>query len=223
MKQLTLLFTCIFLLTCTQVIAQSEKMDQHDSSRWAKSIAAFEKEDLSKPPRQNGILFVGSSSIRMWSLDKSFPNMIATNRGFGGSQLADSVQYFDKLIMPHKPKMIVLYAGDNDINAGKSPERVFADFAEFVAIMSRHLPDTKLSYVAIKPSLKRWHLFPPMRRANALIESYCKQHPQLDYVDVVKPMLNSDGKPRPELFAKDGLHMNAAGYKIWTEILKQKL
>ena len=205
------------------VWAQSEPQDAHDSSKWTKAIAAFEKQDEESAPPENGILFVGSSSIRMWDVKASFPDLPVINRGFGGSQLADSVHFIDRIVLKHKPKVVVMYAGDNDLNAGKSAERVFADFAEFVAILKKKLPEARLCYVAVKPSIKRWKLIDRIHETNGLVQGYCDMHPSLEYIDIVKPMLGEDGKPRPELFAKDGLHLNVTGYKLWNKTLRPAL
>ncbi|MDA7870740.1 SGNH/GDSL hydrolase family protein [bacterium] len=219
-----LFFALILSLTMVHsAVAQSEPQDSHDSSRWLAAIAKFEAADKEKMPPKNAILFVGSSSIRLWNLSKSFPNLITINRGFGGSQLADSVQFIDRIILNYDPQSIVMYAGDNDIKAGKSPQRVFADFAEFVAIVRKKLPAAKIHYVAIKPSISRWQLVTQMRKTNGLIESYCNSDELLFFVDIDKPMLGTDQKPRPELFAKDGLHLNVAGYVLWNKVLKESL
>jgi lysophospholipase L1-like esterase len=116
-----------------------------------------------------------------------------------------------------------MYAGDNDINAGKSPQRVFADFAEFVAIVRKKLPTAKIHYVAIKPSISRWKLVTPIRETNGLIKSYCDSDEQLFFVDIDQPMMGGDKKPRAELFAKDGLHLNVTGYILWNEVLTESL
>ncbi|MEQ1903047.1 MAG: GDSL-type esterase/lipase family protein, partial [Pirellulaceae bacterium] len=176
------------LLTCLSTIdtasAQSEPQDFHDSSRWKAEIAAFEQADQDQIPPENSILFVGSSSIRLWDLKRSFPSMVAINRGFGGSQLADSVQFIDRIVLKYKPLACVLYAGDNDLAAGKSPERVFADFAEFGAILQRHLPGTTLHYISIKPSPSRWKMVDRVRRTNELIRTYCELNDTLFFVDI---------------------------------------
>jgi len=117
----------------------------------------------------------------------------------------------------------VFYAGDNDIAAGKSPERVLADFKEFVTTVRADLPRTKILFLSIKPSIRRWSLVEKMRRANDLIRDYSKQARRVEYVDVAKPMLGADGKPRPELFQRDGLHLNARGYQLWASIVKPLL
>src|SRR5262249_48818382 len=177
--------------------------DKKDFARWEKAIAAFEQQDREKPPPKNAILFAGSSSIRLWNLPKYFPGTDVINRGFGGSHLADSVHFAPRIILKHQPRMVVLYAGDNDVAAGKAPERVLADFQALVKPAHAELPKTKTASLPIKPSIRRWNLADKMGKANALIEAYCKQDPRLAYVDVVKPMLGKDGKPRPELFVKD--------------------
>ena len=62
-----------------------------------------------------------------------------------------------------------------------------------------------------------------MSLANALIEGICAADPGLTYVDVASPMLGKDGEPRGDVFRLDGLHMNAAGYAIWTSVIKPVL
>lgn len=188
-------------------------------ARWEKAISAFEKQDEKSPPPQGAILFVGSSSIRLWDLKESFPHHTTINRGFGGSEIADSVHFADRLILKHRPSTVVFYAGDNDIAKGKSPEQVAKDFASFVKVLHEELPQTKIVYIAIKPSIKRWNLSDTMQKANQLIQAQCKKSDQLVFVDVFPPMLGEDGKPRPELFIKDGLHLNKQGYQVWTKLI----
>jgi lysophospholipase L1-like esterase len=201
-------------------IAAAAEPSPCDPERWKGEIAAFERQDQSAPPRQGGIVFVGSSSIRLWDLPKSYPKLPVVNRGFGGSELCDSVHFFDVLVTRHLPRVIVLYAGDNDIAAGKTAEQVYADFQAFVAKMKRALPEARLVYIAIKPSIQRWNLAPAMREANTLIAADCAADFRLAFVDVWKPMLGADGKPRPELFRDDGLHLNDEGYRLWTDLLR---
>lgn len=193
--------------------------DRQPFARWEPAIAAFERQDQDKPPPQHAILFVGSSSIRRWNLAKNFPDLEVINRGFGGSELADSVHFVDRLVLKHKPRIVVLYAGDNDIAAGKTADRVFADFKDFYQAVHSALPKTKILFLSIKPSLLRWKRVDVIRQANALIENYCQKHDGLVYIDVFKPMLGADGKPRPDLLAKDGLHPNDECYRLWASLL----
>lgn len=194
-----------------------------DKNRWEDAIAKMLDGDRESPPPQAGIVFVGSSSIRMWKLGQSFPEMPVINRGFGGSQVADSVYFADRIILPYQPQIVVVYAGDNDIAAGKSPAHVFADYQRLVKVIHANLPETQIVFIAIKPSLARWKLCEQMAKANALIEDFNRNSEQLTFVDIAAPMLGEDGKPRKALFREDGLHLSEAGYKLWTKLLRPHL
>lgn len=188
--------------------------------KWTATIDKFTQADAINPPPQNGIVFVGSSSIVKWnSLKADFSDLPVINRGFGGSELFDSVFYADRIVIPYRPRMVVLYAGDNDLKAGKSPEKVFADFQAFVAKVHAALPQARIVYIAIKPSPSRWSIKDKVVAANALIAAECKRDPRLAFADVYTPMLNEKGEPRPELFVKDMLHLNEAGYAVWKPIV----
>ncbi|HUR60561.1 MAG TPA: SGNH/GDSL hydrolase family protein [Opitutaceae bacterium] len=192
--------------------------------KWTAAIDKFTQQDATQPPPRNGVVFVGSSSIVKWtSLEKDFPGVKVINRGFGGSELGDSVFYADRIVTPYAPRAVVVYAGDNDLSAGKTPEQVFADFKAFVAKVHAKLPDTRIVYIAIKPSPSRWKIKDKGEKANALIAAECAKNPKLRFVDVWKPMLDAKGEPRPELFVADMLHMNPAGYAIWTPLVAKEL
>ncbi len=191
------------------------------AARWESDIAKFEAADKKRLPTPGGVLFIGSSSIRMWkTLAEDFPGTPVMNRGFGGSEVSDSLHFADRIVLPYKPRAILIYAGDNDIGHGKSAETVLADFQRFVAKVHAKLPETRIGFIAIKPSLKRWNLAGEMKRANALVEAYCAKDKRLAYHDIWTPMLGKDGKPRPELFLKDGLHMTREGYQVWTKVIR---
>ena len=189
------------------------------AARWEATIAKFEAQDKQSPPPKNGVLFVGSSSIRLWDLDKWFPNANAINRGFGGSEVSDSLHFVDRIVLPHKPRVIVMYAGDNDIAKGVAPGDVAKNFADFVRAVHQELPKAKIVYVAVKPSLKRWSLIDKVRDTNKQIAEQCKRNALLEFVDIDTPMIGDDGKPRPELFAKDGLHLSDKGYAMWSQLV----
>jgi lysophospholipase L1-like esterase len=194
-----------------------------DPGRWEKAIAAFERADHGKSPPKQAVLFVGSSSIRLWDLARSFPDTVMLNRGFGGSQLADAAHFVPRIVVPYEPRLVVLYSGDNDLAAGKTPDQVLADFRAFERAVHAGLPKTPILVLSIKPSLRRWALWERMQRANALIEACCRQDPRLRYLDVATPMLGQDGQPRPELFREDGLHLNDKGYALWASLLRPYL
>lgn len=191
---------------------------------WAEAMQRFERSDADAAPNDGGIVFVGSSSIRLWDLEASFGEDSATplrgplvNRGFGGSQIADSVREIDLLVLKHQPRQVVLYAGDNDIAAGKSAETVAADFDRFVAAIHAESPTTPIAFIAIKPSIKRRVLADIMDDANERVRVRCEADPRLAYVDIWSPMLGAEGEPRPELFVEDGLHLSKTGYKLWAD------
>ena len=186
---------------------------------WDPSIRAFEKYDAENPHPEKSILFIGSSSVRMWKLKNSFPGLPTMNRGFGGSELSDSLQYFARIVLPYRPKAILLYAGDNDIGNGENAEQVIADYKAFAAKVRSQLPKTHFAFLPIKPSLKRWSLWPEMKKANEAIQKLATADSKLHYIDTVTPMLSEGGTPKKEFFIADGLHMTVDGYKAWTAIV----
>ena len=193
---------------------------QTNPRKWESSIKAFETADKKKKPQTGSVLFIGSSSIRGWkTMNIDFPDHIVINRGFGGSEIEDSIYFADRIIHPYKPKHILLYAGDNDIARGNSAETVFSDFNKFILTVHKKLPKAKISFIAIKPSLSRWKLAKKMVKANGIIKDFCNTDNRLQFIDIWTPMLGNDGKPKPELFAKDGLHLNSKGYALWTKIV----
>jgi lysophospholipase L1-like esterase len=190
---------------------------------WQSDIDKFAAADMESSRDSVGVVFVGSSSIRMWDLEKSFPEKGYLNRGFGGSAICDSTHYFDELIAKHEPRLVVFYAGDNDIAGGKSPQQVQKDFQAFATQFREKLPEAELVYISIKPSIARWKLAEKMREANSIIESLCDKYGPFTFVDVWPVMLNEKGEPRKDIFLEDGLHMNDKGYELWAELLKEHL
>lgn len=184
---------------------------------WKFQIAEFEKADRVNPPKQGVILFTGSSTIRFWhTLENDMKPLEVINRGFGGSQIAHVSEYASSIVLPYRPRAVVLYAGDNDLSWpwSKPPEQVFADFKQFVGIIHAKLPETWIYYISIKPSPLRWGNWEKLKRTNALIVTYCETQQRVQYIDVDASMLDAQGKPRAELFRWDGLHMNSEGYAI---------
>ncbi len=214
---LSILLTSFCLFSQDYLAAEKP---EHDYARWEKTISQFEKQDQKQGIETEGILFAGSSSIRLWDLEKYFPDQPTINRGFGGSEIVDSTHFADRIILKHKPKLIFLYAGDNDLSRKKTAETVAADFQKFVAKVHKTLPETRIVFIAIKPSLSRWKLADTIVKANQLISEQCAKDCLLDYADVWQPMLGADGKPRPELFKSDGLHLNHEGYLVWQKAVQ---
>lgn len=190
------------------------------ASKWEAEIRKFEDADRQAPPPKGAVLFIGSSSIRMWKdVATDFPDTKVINRGFGGSEIADSTAFVDRIVAPYQPRLVVLYAGDNDLNSGKTPQQVFAAYQAFVHRVRAKLPKVKIAFISIKPSLARLKLMEQMRATNDLIRGYATKQKNLVFIDVFTPMLNAEGQPRPELFIQDGLHMTREGYDIWRRVI----
>jgi lysophospholipase L1-like esterase len=189
-----------------------------DPTRFEHEIAIFEAWDHQNSFPERANLFVGSSSIRFWHTANAFPGKPVINRGFGGSEISDVIYYYDQVIKPYAPAKIFLYAGDNDIADGKSPEQVFEDYVELAAKVRADFPDTELIFLSIKPSDARWKKWPKMAQANQLIREFTASDPKLGYVDVASLLLGDDGRPK-DVYVMDGLHLNDEGYRLWNQAL----
>lgn len=187
---------------------------------WRVEIDALTATDAEQPPPEGAVLFVGSSSIRLWaSLADDFPGVATIQRGFGGSHLADSTFFFDRIVLPYRPRVVVLYAGDNDLAAGRTAEAVLGDFLAFHARLRAELPDTRLVFLSIKESPARVHLRAEARRANHLIAGACWRDPHCRFADVAATLLSPDGTFLTGLFEADGLHINRDGYAAWAAVI----
>ena len=224
LKTFTAFHSVWLVVASLTFLAHETLLAAEPENRFEGEIRAFEQADATNPPPQHAIVFVGSSGIRLWkTLAEDFPNHRVINRGFGGSHIADSTYFADRILIPYHPKMIVLRAGLNDIHAGKSPEQVEADFKAFVAKVRGSLPDTRIVFLSINPSPARWANIERERRANELIRAYIAMQSNMEYVDISTPMLGADGLPRGELYIADRLHPSGEGYKLWTSIIAPHL
>ncbi len=189
------------------------------ASRWQASFDQFAAADREKLPAAGGVLFVGSSSIRLWDgLADDFRALpVVINRGFGGSRLSDCSDNLSHLVLPYQPRQIIVYAGDNDLAEGATPAEVLASFERFVSGVQRELPQTRIAFLSIKPSPLRAALLDRARAANELIRAYAVAHANVQYIDVFHKMLGTDGQPRAELFGPDRLHLNRTGYALWRQ------
>lgn len=194
------------------------------SADWTAEMGNFAQADAAAPSTEGCVLFVGSSSIRLWTtLKEDFPGVPVVNRGFGGSQVTDAIVHFERLVLPHHPRLIVFYAGTNDIAAGKEPEEVAADFAEFCARVHAERPQSRIVFVSVQYAPARWHLKAKMVAANELIAKFCAEDPRREFVDVNVVTLGATGDPREEIYSPDRLHMSAAGYALWTQALAKPI
>jgi lysophospholipase L1-like esterase len=194
------------------------------AARFEPEIRAFEAADRTNPPPVGAVLFVGSSSIRLWpDLKKDFPGWPVIQRGFGGSEISDVITFTERIVLPYKPRLILLYAGDNDLASGKSPAQVQRDFASFVAKVRKTLPKTRIGYIAIKPSIQRWHLLEKVREANNSVRGFAQGETDIDYIDIFTPMLPRGEELRKDLFVEDGLHLSRKGYDLWADAIRKYL
>jgi len=216
------MLTMLLAIAIQPPVAPSPRPDDQ-FAKWEKGIAAIEKRLAANPPKPGGVFFVGASTIVGWDLKKYFPDSGYVNVGFGGSVIADSTFFAPRIIAPYKPGVIVFYAGDNDIAAGRKAEEVAQDFQAFVAAARKDNPSCRVVFLSVKPSIARWKKFDEQKRANALVGEICEKGDRLTYVDTVTLMLGPDGKPIPELFVKDGLHLSPKGYELWTAAVNKVL
>ena len=217
-----------FLLCCSLALlfalGVSAQTTPEQSNRWEAAIQAFETADKEAFPPQDAALFVGSSSIRFWtSLAQDFPEISTIGRGFGGSQMADSAHFADRIVIPYRPRLVVVYAGGNDLNAGKSPAQVLESCRDFAAKVHAALPKTRIAFVSINPSRARWKQNDKVIELNQLVRDFTLQQPHLAFINSYDGLLGPDGQPQSELLRADGLHLNAAGYAKWLELLKPSI
>ncbi len=204
----------------TRPVVQNEP----PASPWETEIRAFEEAERKNPSPPGAVLFVGSSSIRGWeTLARDFPGVPVINRGFGGSHLSDSVRFAGRIVLPPKPRLVVVYAGDNDLAEGKTPQQILSDWKALAQKIHAALPQTRLAFISIKPSPARRHLLEAMRETNRLIAADIRSHEWMSYIDVFTPMLDETGAPRATLFGGDSLHMNRTGYTLWAEVVRPHL
>jgi len=193
---------------------------------WESEILAFEREDLRRPPPRDAVVFVGSSSIRMWtSLARDMAPVKTMNRGFGGAQV-DAVVYFaPRIVLAYRPRAVVLCAGENDLEAhrGKSPQRVLGDVRRFAELLADALPDSRLYLMSVKPSPARAGVWPAAERCNGLLRRFAQEDPRREWIDVATPTFDGNGQRRAELFLEDGLHLSPLGYAMWTSVLRPRL
>ena len=209
--------TILLLVSSIEVHAQTQ---DPGPTVFEPEIRAFQQTDSAQPPAPYGVVFVGSSSIKNWTnVAADFPGVPILNRGFGGSTLADVVYYMDRIVLRYRPRLVVLYAGDNDLFEGRQPDRLVADYRTFVARLRSSLPHTRLMYIAIKPSPSRRALIPLAREANRRIRAEVSRDSLQTFIDIFNPMLDQNGQPRAELFLADSLHMTRAGYLLWRRLL----
>ncbi len=186
-----------------------------DPARFEKDIQAFEAQDAQQLPAPGAVLCVGSSTMRKWhgQIRQDLAPLTIVAHGFGGSTMFDLLHYTDRIVLPYKPRAIVVYEGDNDVAIGVGPEEIRDTFQRFVEKVHAALPEARIYFLAIKPSHSRRAMWPVMQQANKLIAQQCGQDRRLFYVDIVPALTDAAGQVRRELFEQDDLHLNRGGYE----------
>jgi len=211
----------IFILTAYfvhQLSAQSNPAFWDD-------VQVIKKYDNIYTPPEHPILFIGSSTIRKWDdLERTFAKYVVMNRGIGGAVVNDISNYVDDIVFSYHPRQIVIYVGENDIvNEQTTADSILVRTERLIRLIRSKLPDIPIVYISIKPSPVREKYIDKAMAANELIRNYIRSQKNIVFEDIFHRMLNTEGKPRPELFTNDMLHMNLEGYKIWRKALKPLL
>ncbi len=218
--RLCLLSALLLLASCSRPVVRDAPEAWYEGE-----IRAFEDSDRAAMPAPGGVLFVGSSSVRMWgTLAADMAPARVLNRGFGGSKTPEVLAEMDRVVFPYRPAVIVYYCGDNDLGTDNTDSWAAANgFVEFAERVRARQPGTTILYMSIKPSVARWNNWPAMQRANLIVEAYCDSTEGVEFVDLGLCLLGAGGTPEPALFEADGLHLNAAGYRLWTERLRPRV
>ncbi len=192
-----------------------------DPLRFAEEVSAIVKKYDSLPDTsKENIIFTGSSSIRFWkNVPELFPKYQIINSGFGGSQASDLLHYLNELVLQYNPKKVFIYEGDNDLAEGKKSKEIIAEITEIIKKLKTHNNAIEIVLIAAKPSISRWKLKGSYKRLNKKFKKLSESDHQLFFADVWHPMLNSK-KVKKDIFIEDGLHMNAKGYTIWHDVIK---
>ena len=224
----------IFSLACLFFVFSGCKSDNKNSQagflsrgqpehpdRFEQEIQKFEATDKTKMPPKGAVLFVGSSSIRLWStLEKDFAPLPVINRGFGGSTIPEVMYYAKRIIYTYQPGVIVFYCGENDLAENEAPPVTFQNFKKFIGETEKNLPNTPVVFISAKPSPSRWNLWREIQQFNSMVEHFAENRPSLHYLDITGTLIGPDGQPDPALFVEDKLHMNSQGYDRWVKTLK---
>lgn len=205
-------FIFLFLIISQLTFAQN---------KFEAEIKAYEKQDSISKPKPNQILFLGSSSFRLWkTFDQDLKGLPVFNRGFGGSTLEDALYYFDRMVVKYQPAWIFLYEGDNDLAKGQSPEFIEKEFVEFSDRVKKQFPKTNIVFVAARPSIARFAMVDKQKDLNTRIEHFVKGKKNLFYLDMHSPFYLGDGTLMQDIFVSDKLHLNEKGYAIFASKIR---
>ncbi len=220
-KQSILFLLLIIVVATTTIKAQST--DSPDPNRYLPQIEEFRNWDTKNSFPEDAVLFVGSSSIVLWPTAEAFPNYKVINRGFGGSHLSDIYAFYDDVIRPYNPSLMVLYAGENDVTYGTPITQVVDKYKKIAEKFLQETTDSKILFLSLKPSSSRWEHWPGKIEVNQAIEQYNQGDERLFFIDVSTPLLNSENRPDDLFFVEDLLHLSDEGYRVWNKIVMDEL
>ncbi len=208
----------VFFLVSSALSAQT-------IGKYEKEIINFERADSIDPPKKQQVLFVGSSSIRLWAdFLERFKDYAVINRGFGGAELSDITRYAQRIIIPYRPSKVFIYAGDNDFGRNRSAGEVFEKFMELYKLLTTELPTTRFYFISVKPSPKRLKFLSQMESFNQKVKNFIQEHScNWVFIDVYHSMLEEDGSPKADLFRPDNIHLNNKGYDIWEKLIRMHM
>lgn len=213
-----------WFLTITGLSCSKEEIAEPCRGSYEQAITAFEEQDRKKPPELGAILFIGSSSIRLWEdLPHRFNEYPVIRRGFGGSGICDIISYADRIVFPYQPSLVFIYSGENDLATGQKAETTFKQFVKLYDLISSRMPEAKICYISVKPSPARKQLMPIFKDFNQKVENYLVEKINWTFLDVYHPMLGHEGTLLDSLFTADSLHMNSRGYDIWEKVIRTYL
>lgn len=204
--------------------AQMPQTSATSPERFEKDVQAYEAADKASPPPQGAILLVGDSQFYRWkTVQEDLAGYTVINRGVDSFQFSDLLYFFDRLVLPYKPRLIVLHIGGNDVHGGKTPERLLADFKTFVEKARAVFPQAPIAFTSITPGPGRWSEAEGRKQANRTIRDYVATQKNLHFIDLWDAMLTPDGKPREDLWVEDRIHPNHAGYLIRVKMMRPLL
>lgn len=228
MSRLTVSIACIFsTLFCLSMPARGddllEKYRPAAVKQWSKEIERIKALDAKESDPENAVLFIGSSSIRLWDdIAEDMHPWPVIQRGYGGARFSDLVVFAEEIIKPHKFRALAIFVA-NDITGGaadKTPEEVVQLFEHVVATARRHAPDAPIFLIEITPTPSRWAAWPKIKECNAALRQACEEGKNLHFISTADEYLDADGQPMPELFKADKLHQNRDGYERWSRIIR---
>jgi lysophospholipase L1-like esterase len=215
------LFTYLLIFIAPWVGAQETATKVSGKDRYAADIAKFVEQDKATPPPKNGLLIAGSSSARYWiTAAEDFKPYPVINRGFGGSKTTEVLATMDRIALPYHPRLVIYFAGTNDLAGGSKAEDVLENIRQYVERLRKENPKTGFVIMAGLKSPKRKPHWAEFDKFNDLLQKFCAAGKNLYYVDHNKVMNKPNGEAIAAYYREEGdsaLHANAAGY---AEIVK---